>query len=142
MEEAYFHINNGGLTLCFAESAVRSALPSRWRYVLRASASHFGPGTELAIPLLNRGMVRWLAEAARRVADYLDQHPEHDLGILDDKSDTGMPWLKVVNGVALPRRVVRREYSNGGISMTWTENNTAEVAAEVAVAAPPDPSQG
>lgn len=129
LEKAYFHINNGGLTLRISDKDGSSRDPSRRQYALRAEASHFGRGICVEVPLLSRSMVRWLAEASQRVSDYLEQHPEHKLSLLDD--DKEEPRLEVVNSIRLPRRVVTHSYSSAGIAMSWTENTTAQVAEEV-----------
>lgn len=129
LEEAYFHINNGGITLRIVEQVNDPVgYPNSRQVTLQIHASHFGSGLRFETPLLGRGMVSYIAEALARTGKYLEQNPDIKLhgpfGELE-------PWYKVVKGTPVPRKIVRHEVSAPGLAATWTENNTADMAAQV-----------
>lgn len=67
--EAYFHINNGGLTVGADHEThiYPSGKEYRGHYVLRLGQSGFGIGTEFRFPLNTIGMVDDMIEILRRV---------------------------------------------------------------------------
>lgn len=101
LEQAHFHINNGGITLRIIEvhNKRKSNIYDRsgWskekslddpplkvigtktmhnrRWVFEVRTSHFGAGVSFRFPLGNPVMVRWLAEALQRVLARMETDP-------------------------------------------------------------------
>ena len=77
LEQAYFHINNGGFTLRIVE--IRSQRKIRItdtvhynrRWVFEVRTSHFGSGVTFRFPLGNPTMVSWMIEALMRVRNQM-----------------------------------------------------------------------
>jgi hypothetical protein len=79
LEEAYFHINNGGLTLRIFEKTEDEA-SSQW--VCEVNMKSFGSGTTFQFPLGNPAMVVWFIQALQRTVSKMS--PEGELAFHDD----------------------------------------------------------
>lgn len=123
LEEAYFHINNGGLTL-----SVTLEGEGRYRHLaLQCRTSHFGRGLEVSLPLLSREMVSWVAGATTRTSQHL-AGTDVSLSFVEKSLD---PQYKVVKGRPVPRRSVRHEVTGTGFAAVYSEDKSAEVVAEM-----------
>ncbi len=60
LEKAYFHVNNGGVTLELCQD-------KQGGVYLKAEANHFGPGLSLTLPLDSKAKILWLLGALRRL---------------------------------------------------------------------------
>lgn len=138
LEEAYFHINNGGLTLSVVEQGPHTPGSPFRHLTLQARASHFGRGMEVAVPLLSREMVAWVQEALTRTARYLADPAQAEVRLsFAEKHDSLKPQYKVVTGRPVPPRSVRHEVNGPGFVGMYSEDKSAEVVAEMLAADKP-----
>lgn len=133
LEEAYFHINNGGLTLSIA---LEGEGDSKYRHLtLQGRASHFGRGLEVSLPLLSREMVTWVVEATARASQHI---AKTDVSLSFSEGPTRLkPQYKVVKGQRVPQRSVRHEVTGTGFAAMFSEDKSAEVVAEMLAADKP-----
>lgn len=141
LEEAYFHINNGGVTLRVVEQVDDPlGLPSNRRIDLEVQACHFGAGLQVKVPLLGRAMVAYLVEALMRTGEYLEANP----GIkLHGPFRELEPWYEVVKGTRVPRdpqgATGATDASDDCCTDDPGENITSEMAAALLAPAPVEP---
>lgn len=128
LEEAYFHVNNGGLTLSLAEEGEGA----HRHLTLQARASHFGRGLEVAVPLLSREMVAWVRDATARTERYLADPAQAEVRLsYSERYDSLRPRYTTVKGMPVPQRAVRHEVSGPGFAGMYSEDKSAEVVAEM-----------